>query len=120
MPGLDRALICGSVDLQIASPAKEVLQNSSTLILQDTGCDIAAVIEARHFQKVDHASRSAARWICATENHALDSCVHECTCAHRAWLLGDVNIAPRQPPVPYGCLSLCQHQHFGVRSSVFQ
>ena len=106
--------------MQIASPAKEVLQNSSTLILQDTGCDIAAVIEARHFQKVDHASRSAGRWICATENHTLDSCMHERTCAHRAWLLGDVNIAPCQPPVPYGCLSLCQHQHFGVCSSVFQ
>src|SRR5437867_7010083 len=109
-----------AVILFVAAPTKEILQNCCALVLQDAGCDIAPVIEARHLEKVDHASRSTGEWICATENDPSDSCVHERACAHRTRLLGYVKVAVGQPPIASGCFSLRQCQHFRVRGSVLE
>ena len=104
----------------VAAFAKEILQNCHAFILQHTRNNIASVIEARHLQKIDYTSRSTANGICATENHAPNSRVHERACAHRAGLLGHVKIAIAQSPITYGCLSLRQRQHFGMRSGILQ
>jgi hypothetical protein len=78
------------------------------------------MIEGRHLQKIDYASRCASDRICAAENDTSDPRMHKRACAHRARLLGHVKIAIIQPPIANGCLSLRKGQHFGVRSGVLQ
>ena len=78
------------------------------------------MVEAWHLQKVHHASRGAGSRVRATENHASNSRVDERACAHRAWFLRHVEIAFGQSPVANGCLSLCQSEHFCVRSSILE
>jgi len=108
------------LDLLVSPFPKEMLQNCRAVILQNTRCKIAPVIQCRHLQKVHHTSRSAGEWICATENHTADPRVHERPCAHRARFLGHIQIAVRQPPIAQGCLGLSQCQHFRMRGGVFE
>jgi len=48
-----------AVALFVATFAKEILQNTRAIILQNTGYNIAPVIQFRHLQKVHHTSRRA-------------------------------------------------------------
>lgn len=104
----------------VAAFSKEILQNCRALVLQNAGCNIAPVIQCRHLQKVHYTSGRSGRRICATENQTTDPRVHERTRAHRAGLLGHIKIAIGQSPITYGCLSLRQRQHFGMRSGILQ
>jgi len=58
--------------LFIAAFPKEVLQNYRALVFQNTGCNIAPVIQRRHLQKVHHTSGRSCRRIFATENQTTD------------------------------------------------
>jgi len=109
-----------SRSLLAAAFAKKILQNWCALILQNAGSDIAPVIQRRHLEKINYAARRAGSRICATENHAPNSCMHQRACAHRAWLLGHVEIAVNQSPIANSCLSLRQRQHFRMRRSVLE
>src|SRR5213595_1243919 len=82
--------------------------------------EAAVPYSRRHLEKINYAARRAGSRICATENHAPNSCMHQRACAHRAWLLGHVEIAVNQSPIANSCLSLRQRQHFRMRRSVLE
>src|SRR6266705_2701618 len=92
-----------TIDLaaRTASFTKKIPKDRSAFVLQNTGCDIASVIQSGHLQEVNHASCGPGNWICATKNHASDSSVNECACAHCARLLGHVEVAIGQPPITH-------------------
>ena len=92
--------------LFFASLTEKIPQDCRAFVLQDTGRDIAPVIEAGHLQKVDHTSRGPRGGIRATENHTSDSCVDERACAHRTRLLSHVKIAVDQAPIANSSLGL--------------
>jgi len=104
----------------IASLAKKTLKDLRAFILQNTCCDIASVIQGGHLQEVDHTSCGPGGWICAAKNHASYPSVNDRACAHRAWLLGHVQIAIGQSPVTHPCFSLRQCQHFRMRGGVLE
>ena len=122
------ALVCCNTERRLASRrvsplaafAKKILQNRSTLFLQNTRCNFAPVIKGRHLQEVHHASGGSGRQICAAEDHAADSRVHDRACAHCARFFGHIKIAIRQTPIANGRFSLCQRHHFGVRRRVLE
>src|SRR5512132_2821569 len=90
----------------VAPFAKKILKDRCAFVFPNTGCDIASVIQCGHLQEVDHASCGPGSWICATKNHASYPSVNERARAHRAWLLGHVQIAIGQSPIAHSRLSL--------------
>jgi hypothetical protein len=106
--------------LPLAAFTKKILQNRSAFFLQNTGCNFAPVIKGRHLKEVHHASGGSGRRICAAEDHAADSRVHDRACAHCARFFGHIKIAIRQTPITNGRFSLCQRQHFGMRGRVLE
>jgi hypothetical protein len=92
--------------LLVAAFAKKILQDRSTFFLQNTRCNFAPVIKGRHLQEVHHAPSGSGRWICAAENHAADSRVHDRACAHCARFFRHIKIAIHQTPIADGRFSL--------------
>src|SRR6516225_9592131 len=89
----------GTAILLHTTSTEKSLQDGRAFILQEAGRDIAAVIEPWHLQKIHNAPRSAGHGICATENDAPNSRMHQRPRAHRAWLLRDIQIAIRHTPI---------------------
>ena len=107
-------LVCCNTKRRLASRrvplttfAKKILQDRSTFFLQNTGCNFAPVIKGRHLKEVHHAPGGSGRRICAAEDHAADSRVHDRACAHCARFFGHIKIAIRQTPITNGRFSLC-------------
>src|SRR5262245_18265959 len=99
---------------------EKVLQNRAAFISQNTGRDIAPVIEYVRLQKVEYGYRSPSGGIRATENYTSDSCVDERACAHRTRLLSHVKIAVGQAPIANSGFGLSYRKHFGVSSGILE
>src|SRR6476659_3166627 len=62
----------------VAAFAKKILQNRSAFFLQNTRCNFAPVIKSRHLKEVHYAPAGSGRQICAAEDDAANSRVHDC------------------------------------------
>jgi hypothetical protein len=73
--------------------SKKSLQDLATLVLSHSPGDLTLVILGRHLEEIDHAARPAGLLIRATINHTPEPGVDDCSGAHRAWLLSDIEVA---------------------------
>ena len=78
------------------------------------------MVQRRHLQEIHDSAGGSATFVFATKNQAPDAHMDERARAHRAGLLGDVQVAIAQAPVAHGRLRLRDRQHLGVRGGVLQ
>jgi SH3 domain-containing YSC84-like protein 1 len=78
------------------------------------------MIQGRHLEQVDGGAGGATSFVGTTENHASHSHMDQCAGTHRAWFLGNVEIAVVQPPISECGLGLRDREHLGVRGGVLE
>ena len=68
---------------------EEFPQDGGALLLANTGCDGAVVVEPLVLQKVHCAAGGSALGVRCAEYHPVKSAIHHCPGTHRTRLLGD-------------------------------
>jgi hypothetical protein len=101
------------------SPEKP-LQYLATLNFSHAASDFALVIQRWHLEQIDHAAGPAGLRIRAAVDDAAKPGLHDRSCAHRAWFLGDIEIAVVQSPVVHDTFGLRDCQYLCVCRGIFQ
>ena len=78
------------------------------------------MIETRVFGNLKESSYRTRFRIAAAVDEPLDSSIDQCTCTHRAGLLGDVDRCITQTPATEGLCGLSNRQHFGMGGGIGQ
>ena len=99
---------------------EEFFEDADTIVIEDSGGDLAAVIEVGGLEKIPVASCGTAFDIRTAEDNAADAAVNDGPGTHGAGLFCDVEIALVEPPVAQGTFGLGEREHFGMRSGVLE
>ena len=96
------------------------LQELNRLFFEDTRGDFAGMIQGRLLQEIKKSPRCAAFRVTTAEDNPPDAAMYDRSGAHRAGLLGDVEITIGEAPVPLGFLRLSEGEHLGMGRRVPQ
>lgn len=96
------------------------LEKLDRFLFEDTGGDLAVMIQGRLLEEVEEASRRAAFRIAAPEDDPPDAAVDDGTGAHGAGFLRDVEITVGETPVALDFLRLGEGEHLGMGGGVAQ
>ena len=106
--------------LSISLGPEEPLQQFATLTLSYPACDIALVVQRRYLEQIDHAPGPTGLWIWTAVDYAPEPGLDHCSCAHRARLLGNIEITVVQSPVVCDSFGLRDREHFCVCGCILQ
>lgn len=99
---------------------EEFFEDADAVVIEHARGDLGTVIEVRSLKEVPEAAGGTTFDVGAAEDDAAHAAVHDGTGAHGARLLGDVEIAIVEPPVPEGALGLGEREHFGMGGGVLE